>query len=174
MLREPGSGTRSGFEHALEGLAFRSTTSASRWSCRPMKQSALRWKRGWAPRPLPRQSPRRVSKPGSFDSPASRFRNAATTRCATPNDTEAEQRRRLWTSLGGATFGRDDIARQRLGRVSLCLERPLHGAFRPLIASTLKVSFGSTCPICPAPSYDRYLRTEDGRSRREAVATSPP
>ena len=116
VLREPGSGTRFGFEHALEGLSLRSTTSASRWSCRPMKQSALRWKRGWAPRPLPRQSPRRVSKPGSFDSPALRSRNAATTRCATPNDTEAEQRRRLWTSLGGATFGRDDIARQSLGQ----------------------------------------------------------
>jgi DNA-binding transcriptional LysR family regulator len=34
VLRELGSGTRSGFEHAFERLAFRPTTSASRRGCR--------------------------------------------------------------------------------------------------------------------------------------------
>jgi DNA-binding MarR family transcriptional regulator len=35
---------------------------------------------------------------GRHAKPTSRFRSAVTARCATPNDIDAEPRRRLWTS----------------------------------------------------------------------------
>jgi DNA-binding transcriptional LysR family regulator len=98
VLREPESGTRSNFEHALKALGLSPGISASRSSCRPMKRCAPRRKRGWARRSCPPQSLRRASKRGCFAKPTSRFRSVVTTRCATPNDIEAEPRRRLWTS----------------------------------------------------------------------------
>jgi len=98
VLREPGSGTRSGFEHALEGLGLspRNLRVALELPSNEAVRAAV--EAGLAPRPFPRRSPRRVSRRGSFGRSTSRFRNATTTYCTTPNDIEAEPPRLSWTS----------------------------------------------------------------------------
>jgi DNA-binding transcriptional LysR family regulator len=106
VLREPGSGTRSGFEHALGALSLSLHELRSRSSCPPMKRCAPRSKQAWARQSCPLQSPRRASKRGSFARSTSRFRNAAITRCATPNVIEAEGPRRSWTSFEGSRLSR--------------------------------------------------------------------
>jgi DNA-binding transcriptional LysR family regulator len=47
VLREPGSGTRSGFEHALGALSLSLHELRSRSSCPPMKRCAPRSKQAW-------------------------------------------------------------------------------------------------------------------------------
>jgi DNA-binding transcriptional LysR family regulator len=98
VLREPGSGTRSGFEHALGALGLSLHELRVALELPPMKRYAPRSKQAWARQSCPLQSLRPASKRGSFAKSTSRFRNAAITRCATPKDIEAEPRRRLWTS----------------------------------------------------------------------------
>jgi DNA-binding transcriptional LysR family regulator len=98
VLREPGSGTRSGFEHALGALSLSLHELRVALELPSMKRYAPRSKQAWARQSCPLQSLRPASKRGSFAKSTSRFRNAAITRCATPKDIEAEPRRRLWTS----------------------------------------------------------------------------
>jgi DNA-binding transcriptional LysR family regulator len=98
VLREPGSGTRSGFEHALGALSLSLHELRVALELPSMKRYAPRSKQAWARQSCPLQSLRRASKRGSFAKSTSRFRNAVITRCATPKDIEAEPRRRLWTS----------------------------------------------------------------------------
>jgi len=98
VLREPGSGTRSNFEHALEALGV--SPHNLRIALELPSNEAVRAavEAGMGAAVISGWSPRRASRRGSFIRPPSRFRNAASTRCVTPNDIGAGPPMRSWTS----------------------------------------------------------------------------
>jgi DNA-binding transcriptional LysR family regulator len=98
VLREPGSGTRSGFEHALEGLGL--SPHKLRVALELPSNEAVRAavESGMGATAVSGSVAVPGLEAGSFAMPISCSRHARSTPCATPNAIEAGRRRRSETS----------------------------------------------------------------------------
>jgi len=89
VLREPGSGTRSAFEAALEGFGISRLFYGLRWNCRPTKRSGRRWRPGQGPPQSPHPSWPGASRLGCCIGRFSTCRIAISMCCATRSVIEA-------------------------------------------------------------------------------------